>query len=373
MSKESKSSIAKWRVPKGPATHVLMDGGILHVPDSEIEEFHRAYIDSINSGLKLFVVEQKTDRFKFFVDLDYKAPEKLSDEDLNQFCSIIDDVVGSKCLVARAQVRQVKGDDGQPTLKSGVHLHWPTVIVDRTRALNLRSKIIEGLGPGPWDKVIDASVYGGSGLRMLWSHKKPSGDPYVPVDTAYGRTPETLELFSVRTIQSQANFGLELGGGEVETGPLQDYVRRYMAGQDRTHVKRVQRHEHDGWYVQTDSKYCENIRREHKSNHVWFTIKSGRIAQRCFDEECTEFRGREHNLPPTIVEQLKDVAIVGSPVGTFLVDILPDGPKGALQKVREDGPSVLGTGPGKLESFFGQSPHVRTVGFECWLGQPESG
>ena len=167
----------RWRVPKGPATHVLMSGGILHVPDSEIEEFHRAYIDLINSGSKLYVVEQKTERFKFFVDLDYKAPDKLSDEDLNQFCSIIDEVVGSKCLVARAQVRQVKGDDGQPTLKSGVHLHWPNVIVDRTRALNLRSKIIESLGPGPWDKVIDASVYGGSGLRILWSHKKPSGAP----------------------------------------------------------------------------------------------------------------------------------------------------------------------------------------------------
>jgi hypothetical protein len=98
-------------------------------------------------------------------------------------------------MVARAQVRQVKGEDGQPTLKSGVHLHWPNVIVDRTRALNLRSKIIESLGPGPWDKVIDASVYGGSGLRMLWSHKKPSGDPYVPVDPAYDRTLETLSLF----------------------------------------------------------------------------------------------------------------------------------------------------------------------------------
>ena len=369
MDKETESfhpvlrSVDKWRVPKGPATHVLMSGGILHVPDSEIEEFHRAYIESINSGSKLYVVEQKTERFKFFVDLDYKAPEKLSDEDLNQFCSIIDEVVGSKCMVARAQVRQVKGEDGQPTLKSGVHLHWPNVIVDRTRALNLRSKIIESLGPGPWDKVIDASVYGGSGLRMLWSHKKPSGDPYVPVDPAYGRTLETLSLFTIRI---QGNFESELGipGACIDASPLQDYVRKYMAGQDRTHLKRVQRHEHDGWYVQTDSKYCENIRREHKSNHIWFTVKSGRIAQRCFDEECTEFRGREHNLPPSIVEQLKDVAIVGSPVGTFMVDILPDRPAGAFQKVREDGPSVLGSGPGKLESFFGKPPHVRTVGFE---------
>jgi len=82
-------SIERWRVPHGPGTHVLMDGGILHVPPEETQDFYREYIGAINLGTKLYVVEQKTDNFKFFVDLDYKAPEKLSDEDLVQFCSII--------------------------------------------------------------------------------------------------------------------------------------------------------------------------------------------------------------------------------------------------------------------------------------------
>ena len=346
----------RWRVPKGPATHVLMSGGILHVPETEVEEFHRAYIEAINSGSKLYVVEQKTDRFKFFVDLDYKAPEKLSDEDLNQFCSIIDEVVGSKCLVARAQVRQVKGEDGQPTLKSGVHLHWPTVVVTRTQALNLRSKIIESLGPGPWDKVVDASVYGGSGLRMLWSHKKPSGDPYVPVDPVYAKTPETLALFSVR---HEGNFETKLESPEsLDTSSLQDYVRKYMAGQGQTNVKRVQRHEHDGWYAQTDSKYCENIRREHKSNHIWFTIKSGRISQRCFDEECRDYKGPEHNLPPSIIKQLDEVAIVDSDSSCLFMDIFPNGSESPFQKIRGDDLSVFGSGPGQLESFFAKSSRV---------------
>jgi len=99
--------------------------------------FYHTCVNLINSGTKLYVVEQKTELFKFFVDLDYKAQEKLKDEDLLQFCSIIaEEVDGGQCLIARALPRPVK--DG--LVKSGVHIHWPDLIVTRTQALNLRTK-----------------------------------------------------------------------------------------------------------------------------------------------------------------------------------------------------------------------------------------
>lgn len=319
----------RWRIPSGAATHVLMDGGILSVPQAEVREFYQSCIDLINSGTKLYVVEQKTERFKFFVDLDYKAQEKLKDEDLIQFCSIIaDEVDGGLCVIARALPRPVK--EG---VKSGVHIHWPDLIVTRTQAMNLRTKIIIGLNryhEFDWDKVVDASVYGGSGLRMLWSHKKPSGDPYVPwrgtgpdgrFTREFSKEPsaEILELFAVRTDEeSRPQENLE------ETGPLEEYIQQYMMGQRRARIKKVQRHEHNGWFAQTDSKFCERIRAEHKSNHVWFSIWNGRIQQRCFDEDCAEFRGTEHILSPSLVEQLKDVAIVGSPTSSFLMDVFPN-------------------------------------------------
>jgi hypothetical protein len=358
----------KWKVPRGGGTHVLMDGGVLLVPPEETLEFYQAYCQTINFGSKLFVVEQKTDRFKFFVDLDYKAKEKLSDEDLLQFCFIIHETLGgdsvSECLIARARPRVV----GEGLIKSGVHIHWPRLIVTRTEALNFRSKLIQALGDGPWDTIIDVSVYGGSGLRMLWSHKKPTGDPYIPwrqlnSTREFSKTPniETLELFSVRTDEAAK----EAEGQVVEVKGIEEFIQKYMAGQERTHVKRIQRHEYDGWYIQTDSRYCENLRREHKSNHVWFSIHSGRVSQRCFDEDCSEFHGREHILPPSIVEQLNDVAIVGSPSPTFLVDLLSNGSKSQIQEIRAHGPSVLGPGPSQLAEIFGQSPRVRTVGFEC--------
>jgi hypothetical protein len=359
-------SIERWRVPNGHATHVLMDGGILFVPTEETQEFHQACVDAINSGTKLYVVEQKTELFKFFVDLDYKAQEKLKDEDLLQFCSIIHEALGtaSRCLIARARPRPVA--DG--LIKSGVHIHWPDLIVTRTQALNFRSKIILNLSQDfafDWDRVIDASVYGGSGLRMLWSHKKPTGDPYIPWRDLTGATfpkepnVDILTLFAVRTDEDpRQEEVLE------NNGPLEEFVRKYLEGQCRTHIKKVQRHDHDGWFAQTDSKYCERLHKDHKSNHTWFSIRSGRISQRCFDEDCREFKGQEHILPPSIVEQLNDVAIVGSPSCSFLMDFLPDGPSRTFQKVQREGAQVLGSGPKELGKIFDQHPRVRTVGFD---------
>jgi len=173
---------------------------------------------------------------------------------------------------------------------------------------------------------------------------------------------ETLALFAIRTDEDLTTGGQ---GEEAlrDTGPLEDFVQKYMEGQSKSQVKKVQRHEHNGWYVQTDSKFCERIRKEHKSNHVWFHIASRRISQRCFDEDCAEFKGTEHILPPSIVEQLNDVAIVGSPPSCFLMDIFPDGAKESIQKVRAHGSPVLGSRSSKLATVSGQSPHVRTVGF----------
>lgn len=343
-----------------------MSGGILYVPPEETQEFYREYVQAVNSGTKLYVVEQKTELFRFFVDLDYKAQEKLGDEDLLQFCSIIHGALetSSPCLIARARPRSIS----EGLIKSGVHIHWPKLIVSRTQAMNLRTKIVTSLAadlPFDWDKIIDASVYGGSGLRMLWSHKKPTGDPYVPwrsldgQEFSKGPDVETLALFAVRTEDSDKPAEIL-----TDAGPLEEFIQKYMEGQGRAHVKKVQRSEHNGWYVQTDSKFCERIRKEHKSNHIWFQIGSRRISQRCFDEECAEFKGTEHILPPSIVEKLEDVAIVGSPASSFLMDIFPDGAPVSLQKVRSDGPSVLGPGPDKLVTISGESPHVRRIGFD---------
>jgi hypothetical protein len=134
-----------------------MDGGILFVLDEDMDAFFQVYIEQLKNR-KLYVVEQKTNIFKFFVDLDYKAPEKLSDEFLLEICERIHESLGrpGRCCIARAQPRPIKDS----LIKSGVHIHWPDLKVTKQDAISNRSKIllnlpeVDGLN---WSEIIDSS------------------------------------------------------------------------------------------------------------------------------------------------------------------------------------------------------------------------
>lgn len=308
----TKSMFQRWRVPQGPGTHVLMDGGILDVPLADLDAFYIEYLSAIRRGHKVYVVEQKTDVFRFFVDLDYKADEALDDGTLLTLVQTMCEVVPGRCLVARAPIRIVN-----EKMKSGVHIHWPDTYVTRSEALAYRTRILLELEGPEWAECIDASVYGGSGLRMLWSHKKPTGDPYVPWEPgtpAPEPTLELLRLFSIRTAEHTPTVTVE-GSNDA----LERYIQKYIPGHAGARVKRIGQKGSTRW-VQTDSRYCENVKREHKSNHVWFSITGDRICQMCHDTEtCHGYVGPEYILSPSIVDApVADSA--RSPILSFLPD-----------------------------------------------------
>lgn len=334
-----------------PPTHVLMDGGQLYVPDDEIDDFYRAYLTDISCGTRLYVVEQKTEIFKFFVDIDFKSDRPLGEEDARELCMKICTAVDSgPCLVARAPSRRVK--DG---IKSGLHLHWPNVCVGRHEALALRTRILLQFDGDEWAQIIDSSVYGGSGLRCLWSHKKPEGDPYIPwISLPDGKllsivpTLETLKLFAVRVPGQAAPPKLRRvasapnSSAVLESSRLEQFIRTNLEGQGSAHVKNIRKTrkgEGKGLCVETDSRYCERIKTEHKSNHVWFYIRNGTIRQMCLDEECLEFSGREHNLPPSISNEAPRVA---SASYHSVIDLLPKTWSGSFQEFRTGGASIFG-------------------------------
>ena len=340
----------KWRVEKGPGTHVLMDGGILQVPWEQLDEFYTEYIHAVRTGNRLYVVEQKTEVFKFFVDLDYKGETVLSSEQIQELADIMSHVVGpSRCVIARAPPRPV-GD----LIKSGVHFHWPDVFVTKKEALALRTRILLELPDDPeWAQRIDASVYGGSGLRMLWSHKKEKGedtDPYVPLGHTGPPDKKTLALFAVRT-NKEPDSELNV---ELTCAPLERYIQRNLKGQNLAHVRRVMRKKQNRFVVQTDSRYCERIQGEHKSNHVWFGIIGDRICQLCHDEECKKFVGREHILSPSIVEELYSNVAVDHSTYVALCDLVPDF-WWKEESVSSNGSSVLGSGSRRVETV--PKPH----------------
>lgn len=344
------------------ATHVLMDGGILFVSPEHEDEFAQMYFDCARKD-KIFAVEAKTDHFRFFVDLDYKDTEEMDPDLLRNIvitlCAKVNEIVEHQreCVVKISEPKPCK--EGT---KSGVHLHWPDVVVNKMTAMAMRNHIVNHLMfeiPGyPWDKIIDIAVYKGSGLRLPWSWKKVTcskcngnGCPvcsgtgkvdegaYVPLwSVNQGRFTElgdpTVEIFKKCSIRSNVkeNFVLEedvkvikpkkeggfssdetsqsVGNTELNL-EIQNFVQQNMGGHMFAKIKNVFKHK-DHFLVKTDSRYCENIGRTHNSNHVWFLVKGDRIAQRCFCRcettegrkygFCKDFTGREMYLSGKLVK-----------------------------------------------------------------------
>ena len=91
-------------------SHVLMDGGKLSVPFDRLNEFYDVYIDAVTSGKKIYVVEQKSETYNFFVDIDYKDPEPLGIDEIQDISKVICETVkfhgGEECLISVAKPKQ---------------------------------------------------------------------------------------------------------------------------------------------------------------------------------------------------------------------------------------------------------------------------
>jgi hypothetical protein len=339
-----------------------MDGGQLHVPDRDLDDFWRAYLSDLACGKKLYVVEQKTEKFRFFVDIDYRAENALGDAEALDTCRRVYEAVGGstgRCLVARAPPREDKGQ-----VKSGMHMHWPDLVVSKSEALSLRTKILLELDEDHWTDTIDASVYRGAGLRCLWSLKKGAGGAYVPWRSvpdgkALNAAPclDALKLFSVRTIGGETGRS-KASAISSDSSRLEQFIQNNIVGQENARVRAVRRTkkgEGKGLCVETDSKWCERIQGAHKSNHIWFYINGRSIIQRCLNEECLEFSGREHFLPPSISNES---VRMDSPSRSRLVDLLPTTWRGTFSGIRKEDSQVLGAGSGRMDIVPDEPPGV---------------
>src|SRR5210317_2212286 len=351
-------------------SHVLMDGGVLSVPFDKLNDFHEKYIESVKGGERLYVVEQKSEKYNFFVDIDYKDESSLDLAEIKDICKVICDKVkrhgGRDCLISVSPPKKC----GELT-KTGVHLNWPGFVVDQSSAIALREHILVALSKAKknvdWNDIIDAAVYGnvarktkGSGFRMPWSYKKAKHDvcdgqgcsgcekgkvdqlAYLPVfvyrhgplstilqigqepsldilKMAVVRTdePQTTHVEPPSTVVKEGSFTETQTKDEVHDDEVknmvEEFIRSNMEGQSSAYVPKIFKKK-DTYLVQTTSKYCENLKREHGSNHVWFIISGKTILQKCFclcetlrgrrQGFCKDFCGRRHQLTPTIIDRL---------------------------------------------------------------------
>ena len=240
------------------------------------------------------------------------------------------------------------------TIKYGIHLNWPGFIVDHGSAMALHSHIVSSLSllfPGkPWNDIVDTAVYGGgkrnvngSGFRMPWAHKYVKGEyqgEYRPVlnythengklSRIFDREP-TVEIMHMATLRTECTDVVIVEGSTRDEGSftlketknvlqnevivrnIELFIQKNMDGQGCAEVTKIFS-DKQSYLVSTTSKYCENLQRDHGSNHVWFRIDGHVIIQKCFCTcetmkgrrygFCKDFYGRKHTLPSKIFEQL---------------------------------------------------------------------
>ena len=339
-------------IPKGSPTHVLMDGGVLEVPFDRLNDFYKTYVQCIKYGEQIFVVEQKTDVYNFFLDIDYKDTTEL---DLDEIKSISLDVcskIETLGLPTRCTISVAKPKKKDNFIKTGIHFNWPDLPVTQEGAVNLRWHVISTLNiskRGDWSHYVDGSVYGdpetgtrGSGFRMPWSHKKGKHaeckgqgcavceytgkltegeylpvlsydekgisvcDSEISVEGLWNATvrcecdPVTVPKgpVAVEVKKKEGNFkSLQTKNEIIDSdlsAQLETFVRLNMPGQSKSRIKKIFKYR-DTYRVETTSRYCENISRNHNSNHVWFVISNRTICQKCFCK-CETMEGRKHGF-----------------------------------------------------------------------------
>jgi len=343
-----------------------MDGGVLSVPFDKLNDFYEKCVEVYNSGEKIFVVEQKTENYNFFMDLDYKDDEEMSFEQVKSVCKVICDKVskfgGKDALISVAQPKPI-----DTLIKTGIHINWPGFVVNRSSALGIRDHVINTLnlayGSRDWKDIVDISVYGnnsrntkGSGFRMPWSHKKGKHEAcagqgcelcnntgketqseYLPIFIYKHGPSSTLEkteqkpsvdILHMATLRTQGMEPVIIEGTREEATfttlqtknefkdqeallLVEAFVRKNVEGQTTASITKMFKYNKQ-FLVSTNSKYCENKRCNHNSNHVWFHIIGDTIAQKCFSTTnvlrqygfCKDFSGRRHQLSKKITDIL---------------------------------------------------------------------
>ena len=347
-------------------SHVLMDGGVLSVPFDKLNDFYEKCVEAYNSGEKIFVVEQKTENYNFFMDLDYKDDEEMSFEQIKSVCKVICDKVskfgGKDALISVAEPKPI-----DTLIKTGIHINWPGFVVNRSSALGLRDHVINTLnlayGSRDWKDIVDISVYGnnsrntkGSGFRMPWSHKKGKHEActgqgcelcnntgketqseYLPIfiykhgpSSTLQKTEQkpSVDILHMATLRTQSMEPVIIEGTRKEATfttlqtknefkdqeallLVEAFVRKNVEGQTTASITKMFKYNKQ-FLVSTNSKYCENKKCNHNSNHVWFHIVGDTIAQKCFSTTnvlrqygfCKDFSGRRHQLSKKITDIL---------------------------------------------------------------------
>ena len=326
---------------KQNVTHFLLDGGKLDISkDYEIfQEMYSKYIDCKN-----WIVERKTNVFKFFIDFDFNSTEII---DISNYIKIIQDVIQHIyqktyiCIITTADKSKENIKSGVKYFKQGYHLHWPDIFVDKDIAKSIRKNIIVRLTTefgkiescyDNWDKIIDKCVYDANGLRLIGSDKCSISDGvkhyenrvYIIksvyngniVDSELTKEYVSNNLLAIKQTSVRTNINeitktinlqiyeetedtgdtstkkgfVRLDKDSYEYQAIIKFFKNFMSLYRSEDIRIIQKSKENPVYIiATKSKYCQNKGDFHSHNNIYFKLTPSGFCQKCLSESEGEF------------------------------------------------------------------------------------
>lgn len=165
-------------------THFFLDGGKAMIGFDKLDEFNSVYTNCINSNVQLFVIECKTEIFRFFADLDFASLDVLSEEYIIDVINTIHSAVSylyseDLNVIVCSTTNKKVNKNGKNLIKQGYHLFWPDIYVNINIAIKIRRYILDKIKliygerdqSNTWSDVLDEVVYKSNGIRMNGSYK----------------------------------------------------------------------------------------------------------------------------------------------------------------------------------------------------------
>jgi len=372
-----------WKNDRDELTHVLMNGGKLHVKD--IDAFYEQYAHHVCGGHDaLYVCELGRELFQFCIDVDLKC--MLGENELRSCVqSVAQALHGIADWHGEIICNRCDGVDG----RDGLHLIANGICVDSALAMVLRDGVVQKLMNNvrvdsvDWDGALDKAIYKAKGLRMPYSHKcvpcknckskmkehceecmgfgkVDAGRAYLPYCTitiqedgshtmcmaksisactvtdvfaflkkSTIRVAANVTKTELRTVMPEwleANDGCDnrkprrkrimcsnsekqnvsacvrdkivaMLNAFIRTASLPDTYKGMEVGQI---YYQSNKNKQRSIVITSNSKYCQNVKRFHTGNHVYFTItEMGSFFQRCLCPNET-VEGRVCNVPCTM-------------------------------------------------------------------------
>ena len=269
------------------------------------------------------IVEQtQKKKFNMFMDVDLKYSGDISTDFLHSLLILLHRKIKGGIMFAATCFRNDK---------YGIHVVWPNNKINAGEARSHVTRVVEDLNATPmfhsfdWSKIMDSRPYG-TGLRMIFNHKfdrsdRTYGDPYIPYASVDLTGIKEIscgldhkELFKNFTIHDTESKLLPYVSGKVTLEAeniLEKFLRMVHREDPSIRVTKLIKRK-NSYSIITNSKFCPNVGRNHRGNHVWFKVTGGFMYPQCTDDTCIGFRSSKVLVPPHAMNFIKSNSISGA-------------------------------------------------------------